>query len=451
MAFADNTAFLDPGVANGQPQRMTIPTGPLSAARGFVNRRPLTVTLAILGAASTVAPGDPVFSGAVSMLTILAAFLLVRAAHRGWDEEPTITTGLAPVVAGALVALGWHRVEGTPVGAIRGWALIALTVVWLSRANPGGRWRALLVTLVLGTALAGATFGEVKLDVWYFHDQAAGRIADGESPYSGLTVPNGSPNAGPDDLVEGYPYPVVAMLPFVGAGLLGVDPRVASAVLWVTACGLVAFTSTRRRSSTWAALSFVMATGWVGLLWTAATESVSIALLVGATIAWASPVGGGMLLGAALASKQYLVVLGPLLLSPVITGNRRRLASVVVSAATLVAAGVVWDPSGFWNNAVLFHFSQPTRTDAISPIGALAALGWAPPLAGLVGVLLGLYLAWRLRTRLVGPSQWLLTAAAVLAVTFCLTPQAFPNYWFLVLCLVLLAQIAEDRPAAAES
>jgi len=426
---------------------MTAPTGPISAARGFVSRRPLTVTLTILGAASTVAPGDPVFAGAVSLLTILAAFLLVRAARGGWGEEPGISTMLAPVAAGALVALGWHRVEGTPVGAIRGWALTALTVVWLSRANPGGRWRAVFALLVVGTALAAATFGEVKLDVWYFHEQAAGRIADGQSPYSGLAVPNGSPNAGPEDLVEGYPYPAVALLPFAAVALLGVDPRVASALVWVAACGLVALTSTRRGRGKWAALSFVMVAGWVGILWTAVTEPVSIALLAGAMVAWASPVGGGMLLGAALASKQYLVVLGPLLLSPAITRNRRRLVAVIGAAATLVAAGVVWDPSGFWNNAILFHFSQPTRTDAISPIGALASLGWAPPLAGLVGVVAGLLTAWRLHSRVTGPSQWFLAAAAVLAVTFCLTPQAFPNYWFLVLCLVLLAQIAEGPQA----
>jgi hypothetical protein len=422
---------------------MTTPTGPLSAARGFVGRRPLTVTLAILGAASTVAPGDPVFSGAVSLLTALAAVLLVRAARRGWREEPNITTALAPVVAGALVALGWHRVEGTPVGAIRGWALIAVTVVWLSRASPGGRWKAVFVALVLGTTLAAATFGEVKLDVWHFHEQAATRIAAGESPYSGLMVPNGSPNAGPDDLVEGYPYPVVAMLPFVAVDLLGVDSRVASALLWISACGLVAYSATRRRSESWAALVFVMATGWVGLLWTAATEPVSIALLVGAAVAWASPIGSGILLGSALASKQYLVVLGPLLLSPAIIGTRRRLAAVVGSATALVAAGVIWDPTGFWNNAILFHFSQPTRTDAISPIGALAALGWAPPFVGVVGVAAGLFTAWRLRSRVKGPSQWFLAAAAILAVTFCLTPQAFPNYWFLVLGLVLLARISE--------
>jgi hypothetical protein len=425
---------------------MTAPTGPISAARRLVDRRPLTVTLAILGAASTVAPGDPVFSGAVSLLTILAAFLLVRAAHAGWREEPGIATMLAPVAAGALVAFGWHRVEGTPVTAIRVWALVALMVVWLSRPNPGERWRTVLVVLVVGTALAAATFEEVKLDVWYFHEQAAGRIADGQSPYSGLAVPNGSPNAGPDDLVEGYPYPAVALLPFGGVALLGGDPRVASAVLWVAACALVALTSTRRGGGKWAALSFVMAAGWVGILWTAVSEPVSIALLAGAMVAWASPVGGGILLGAALASKQYLVVLGPLLLSPAITGNRRRLASVICAAATLVAAGVVWDPSGFWNNAILFHFSQPTRTDAISPIGALAALGWVPPFAGLVGVVAGLFTAWRLHSQLTGPSQWFLAAAAVLAVTFCFTPQAFPNYWFLVLCLVLLAQIAEGPP-----
>jgi hypothetical protein len=428
---------------------MTAPTGPISAARGFVNRRPLTVTLAILGAASTVAPGDPVFSGAVSLLTTLAAFLLVRAAHHGWREEPTITTALAPVAAGLLVTLGWHRVEGTPVAAIRGWALLAVTAVWLSRANPVGRWKGVLVALVLGTTLAAATFGDVKLDVWYFHDQAADRIAAGESPYSGLTVPNGSPNAGPDDLVEGYPYPIVPLLPFAAVALLGVDPRVASALLWVAACGLVALTSTRTGSRTWAALSFVMAAGWVGILWTAVTEPVSIALLAGAMVAWASPIGGGLLLGAALASKQYLVVLGPLLLSPAITRIPRRLAAAIVSTATLLAAGVIWDPSGFWNNAILFHFSQPTRTDAISPIGALAALGWAPPLAGVVGVVAGLYTAWRLRTRVAGRSQWLLAAAAVLAVTFCLTPQAFPNYWFLVLCLVLLAQVVDDRKPSA--
>lgn len=427
---------------------MTAPTGPISIARRFVNRRPLTVTLAILGAASTVAPGDPVFSGAVSLLTILAAFLLVRAAHGGWREAPGIATMLAPVAAGALVALGWHRVEGTPVTAIRAWALIALMVVWLSRTNPGGSWRSVFVVLVVGTALAAATFGEVKLDVWYFHDQAAGRIAAGESPYSGLTVPNGSPNARPDDLVEGYPYPIVALLPFAAMALLGVDPRVASAVLWVAAGGLAAVASTRRGRGKWATLSLVMTAGWVGILWTAVTEPVSIALLAGAMVAWSSPVGAGVLLGAALASKQYLVVLGPLLLSPALTRNRRRLVSAIGAAATLVAAGVIWDPSGFWDNAILFHFSQPTRTDAISPIGALAALGWAPPLAGVVGVVAGLFTAWRLRSRVADPSQWFLAAAAVLAVTFCLTPQAFPNYWFLVLGLVLFAQIAEIRPAA---
>ncbi len=429
---------------------MTSRTGPLSAALRLASRRPLTTTLVILGAASSVLTSDPVFSALTALLTVVAAVLLIRAATNGWSEEPTVSTFLSPLVAGGIVTFGVNRLEEAPSSAIHTWAVLAVAVGYVAlrqtRFHMGFVW----LLVAVGTVAAWMAFAPFVIDVWHLHTEAADNIAAGTSPHSGLAVDNGSPTAAPDDLIEGYPYPLIALIPFALARWSGVDPRVGSAIVWLAAGLMVAFVLGGTVKGRSPAIVFLLATAWVMNLWSGFTESVTIALFVASSVAWTNPVVGGVFAGLAIGSKQYMVVLAPLLLTPLFLRSRRRLISVVMAVLVAVGAGAIWDPKGFWDNAVVFHLTQPPRPDAINPIGVLTSLGWTPPLIGAIAVVAGLVVAFKLRSAVTSLADWLRSAAAVLAVTFVLTPQTFPNYWFLVLSLVLLSIMTEDGISSGE-
>jgi hypothetical protein len=419
-------------------------SGPITRGTSLIRSRPLSATLIGLAAAATVAPGDPWFAVPTSLFTVVPAVLLVGAVSRGWKEEARGMVLLLPVAAGALVTLGQHRIEGTPVWAIRGWAWLALIAVWALLKAPQRSFRTPLVILVVGTAVAFTVFGPLKIDVWHLHDQAIARVASGLSPYSGLNVIHGSPAAEPGELLLGYAYPLVAFAPFMVSGLMGLDPRVGGAAVWIVAMTLLAWSVRRRGGSTGAVMAIILAPAWMGVLWSATTEPITGALFIATGAAGAAPILGGALLGLALASKQYLVVLAPLLLAPAVTRNRARLVTAVLTAGLAAGGGFLIDSAGYWDNAILFHLSHPARTDTINPVSILTSLGWTPPFVGILAVAVGLVTAWRLRIHGTNWSQWFLAAAAVLAVTFVLTPQAYPNYWFLVLVLVLLSLATEE-------
>lgn len=428
---------------------MVMHKGPFSSAAEAARRRPLGTALLILGGASTLAADAPPVAVVVALSTVPLAVLLYRGARNGWVDRDLPGTYLLSLVPGPIVAVLGASIPGAPVGAQVVWGIAALTVAWWIKqmrhktANlaPVVLW---LLTII-GVVAVVASFSDMVIDVWFLHRDASANILAGVSPYSGLAVDNGSPTAAPDDIIVGYPYPLVALLPFLAAFAAGFDPRAGLAVVWILISTVILFWSAfRRRSRMAPAVALVLAAATPLNLWAAWTEPVTVLWMVLAGVGWVSPVIGPLALGIGLASKQYMVALAPLLLSRLLAGRRRWL--VVVAIVAGLGSGLLLDPRGFIDNAIMFHLAQPHRPDSLNVTGILTALGWSPPGIGLLAILAGMWTAWKLRTHVDSLADWMRAAAATLAVTFMLSPQAFSNYWFLVLCLVLLSELIDEEP-----
>ncbi len=428
---------------------MAIHTGPLSSAVAAARRRPLGTALLILGCASTLTANAPPVAVVVALSTVPLAVLLYRGARDGWIDRELPGTYLLSLAPGPIVAVMGTPAAGAPVGAQVVWGIAALTVAWWvegTRRKATNVFPAVLWLLtIIGVVAVVKSFSEMAIDVWFLHRDASANILAGVSPYSGLAVDSGSPIAAPDDIIAGYPYPLVALLPFLAAFAAGFDPRVGLAAVWILISTVMLFWSVFHRHSRMApTVALVLAVAIPVNLWAGWTEPVTVLWMVLAGVGWVSPVIGPIALGIGLASKQYMVALAPLLLSPLLAGRRRWLVIMAIVAG--LGSGLLLDPRGFIDNAVMFHVSQPPRPDSLNVTGILTALGWSPPGIGMLAILAGMWTAWKLRTHVDSLADWMRAAAATLAVTFMLSPQAFSNYWFLVLCLVLLSELIDETP-----
>lgn len=426
---------------------MSSRSGPLTQARHSFGSSPAAWTIAILMAATATSAAAPLVGPIVALLTPLAAVGAYRGARTGWlDSHRTRSLYLVAMLAAIPAVMAGPMVEESPrVGSLI-WALIGSAVVaWTSRRPRNASWSSVVVVMMVAASalvLVWATFSAKVLDVWLLQRDASEMLISGRSPYSGLAVPNGAPTADDTALIEGYSYPITALIPFSVASSAGFDPRLGAIAMWGLSVLGFSRLAIRNGRSTVLVATFAMSAGTVLILWSAATEPITIALVVGAAAVSTYPRLGSVLLGLALSSKQYLVVLAPLLLSPWLKGFHRRY--LLVSAALGLGIGVAIDPPGFWRNAVMFHLQQPPRSDSMNPTGLITALGYPIPYSGLLGMLAGLWVAWGLRKGVVSLAGWLRASAAVLAVTFAMSPQAFSNYWFLVLNLILLAEAVEQ-------
>jgi hypothetical protein len=157
---------------------------------------------------------------------------------------------------------------------------------------------------------------------------------------------------------------------------------------------------------------------------------------------------GGLALGLFLASKQYSVVVLPLLWPRRAIPRSYWLPAAIVVALVMVPFAA-WGLSDFLEDVVLFQLRQPARPDAMS---LPALLQWATGirLPGLLAVLaasLALVFWW---PRVVAEPRCLaLAAACVYGVFFIAAKQAFCNYYYFLGIVVLAAAAmtpADYRP-----
>ena len=169
------------------------------------------------------------------------------------------------------------------------------------------------------------------------------------------------------------------------------------------------------------------------------TEPLQLLLLVLAALAFARWKLGGVILGLAVASKQYMILaLIPMLTVP--ESNRwRRLAVTATTGLVVTLPFFLWNPAAFWNALVGVQLVRVQRLDtsSIAALGAVLPIGVALVVTAGVAIILG--------RQVQSIHGVLLTQASALAVYFLLSPNTFRNYWFLVAYL-LLAAVAMDRP-----
>lgn len=450
---------------------MSFDTG--SETRQLANSPRLLTTLLLVATISfglAVRPGvlAPFLAVIVGTLAVAAAIALLARA----SNHPAAASTRDAVFAAAVVAfglLGSYRPMGELIGPstvllerLPGliWAVLAI-VVYVSRKRWTVRKSAvisivtLVITLIVGVGHIQQASG-VGLDVLLLHTEAADALAQGADPYGeAVTVFNGAPNAGPDDVIVGYPYPPVTLFAYsLGEWSLD-DPRYTSLVAWLAFLALLAWHGTKSRSRTaiYAVLLLAAMPGWPLVLRAAWTEPLSLLFLAIAYLFWRRPLRSGTFLGLALASKQYFASLAPILFLHRDGGWRRRaLIAVAIIFATL-GLGLLWDPQTYWQATVVFHASTPPRPESSNLVGFLALydIAWDPPFWLGFGASLSIASLAGAFSR--SKQQFFLSASLALAAAFLLASQAAANYWFLLAGLtgIVLADSKGREHMLAES
>ena len=171
------------------------------------------------------------------------------------------------------------------------------------------------------------------------------------------------------------------------------------------------------------------------------TEPLSLALLLIAAVLWTDrPIASAVVLGLALASKQFFVFLAPILLLYEDEERWKRSSIALgVAAATLVPALLV-DASAFITATVGNLANIGFRPDTQSLSGALAELGLDFNLPVVAWVLLSLAFAGLVGRGSKTRADFFLRSTLALGFSF-LIGQAFPNYWYLLLGMAAIAAV----------
>lgn len=282
-----------------------------------------------------------------------------------------------------------------------------------------------LASSILMTEIAGSDSG---IDVYLSHKAATDALERGDDPYGeAVRVPNTSPFV-EGEIIVGYSYPPVALAGFALSDLVTGDPRWAT----VLAIGALAVVGVTRGGAHPLLLVFLAAPIWRYFVFSGWTEALTLLLFVASAALWSrQPRLSAMLLGLALVSKQYLIVLLPVLLAMRVDRKTERLGWAAASGLITMVPLLVWSPANAFETLVARPLALGLRPDSQSLPGFLDSVGWGfePPLIVLVGfvTVAGALAARRVETA----ADFLVAIGLVLGVAFSLG-LAFPNYWLLV-------------------
>jgi len=311
-------------------------------------------------------------------------------------------------------------------------------VFWCARRGLYQALRIAVVSLiVISGALTVSGAPDLYTDVQIGHKLGYRSLIAGDNPYSDIAIPDTAPLEWNLGTIIGYPYPPVTLVAYSAMEWLW-DSRFAS----VLSLALIAWVISRR-SPRFGTLGLPVAGLVVSIPITAVviefgwTEPLQAVLLLGAALLWRRPVLYGIVFGLAIASKQYMVLaVIPLLSAPFPDRWKRLGISAAVAAVTLVPF-FLWNPDAMWNALVAFQFDRPVRGDSTS----IEAFGIVLPiLAALaLSIAVGLVAGRRANT----PGKLLLAQAATIGVYFAASPNAFPNYWYLIAILAIGAVLID--------
>jgi hypothetical protein len=361
-----------------------------------------------------------------------------------------LTAGALARVFADLATPLWVTV--TTVYAILGLAGALL----LFRRLPHIRWAFALFLLVhaaMTVALLRST--PVHIDVAIFLRDGTVGVLHGHNPYA-MTFPDmftpkqtaqfyGKGVVTNGRVTFGFPYLPIALLVAIPGQLLG-DVRYTQLIaMVVTAVILYRLASDRVGRA--AAVLGVAAPAAIPVLTGAWTEPTLVALLACLVLALERRRSAfvAVLLGLFLASKQYVVVVIPLLWLIRQWLTRRVILLGLGLAAAVTLPFFLVDPAAFWKAIVQYQLIQPFRPDSTSLlVFSVKTFGWPPPwtygvLPLLGGGLTALALAVRApRT----PAAFAAGVGLTMLVTILLSKQAFMNYYFLVSGAFLIAAVA---------
>jgi hypothetical protein len=175
------------------------------------------------------------------------------------------------------------------------------------------------------------------------------------------------------------------------------------------------------------------------------TETISVCLLAFALAAKDSD--RPFLLGAFIASKQYLLLWAVPAASAWLGRRNRALVLTGTWAAVLYAVGALGGISGYVESVFVFHINTPPADLGVSLPGLLSLLFdfyvAIPKVISLSLAVLVAFLLARKEPRTVG--SMVLAATMSLALFFFLSSQSFPNYWYLILGGLVLSQLSLSK------
>ena len=234
-------------------------------------------------------------------------------------------------------------------------------------------------------------------------------------------------------LTFGFPYPPLSLLLSSLGYLIGGDCRYANLAAICVATVLVAYARPSRLSFI-AALLLLFVPRVFYVITMSWTEPVVIFLLSAVVFCLCRfPVAAPWVTGLLLAGKQYLMLVAPLLLGKWQEASKAALIAVLVTAPL-----ALWNVAEFWQSVVLLQFRQPLRFDALTYMAQLAEYGIRLP-GWLPFLLAAAVIAFALWKGTVTPSAKCHAIGFVLLVFFAFNKQAFSNYYFLVIGVLVCA------------
>jgi hypothetical protein len=416
---------------------------------------------------ASAAPGSPITSVvALLVAAVAAAVALLRpTAVRGGDWQRraewmlVVSLLLAGLILTSAVLARAFADLASPLWltVVAIYAILGLAgALMLSRRLPHIKWAFTLFLLVhVAMTVAFLRSSPAAIDVAVFLRDGSVAVLHGHNPYA-MTIPNIYPPQltelfyGPGVVINGrvtsgFPYPPIALLVAVPGHLLG-DVRYGQLIaMLVTVLVLRRLASDRVGRA--AAVLGVAAPMAIPMLSGAWTEPTLVALLACLILALERrrAVFVGVLLGLFLVSKQYVVIVIPLIWLIRQWLTRRAILIGLGLAAAITLPFFLINPAAFWKAIVEYQLIQPFRSDSISlVVSSVNTFGWPPPwtyavlpLAG--GGLTALALALHApRT----PSAFAAAVGLTLLVTILLSKQAFMNYYFFVSGAFLIAAVA---------
>jgi hypothetical protein len=195
------------------------------------------------------------------------------------------------------------------------------------------------------------------------------------------------------------------------------------------------------RSGTAAAALLLLLPGTATMVEQSWTEPILLLGIIAAARAWQAHRAwpAAVFLGMALASKQHLALLVPLLMAWPRFGPRR--AVVAVSAASaLMLPWFLAGPAAMWHDTVHYLVSfPPIKFSDTLFIAAQRELSWTPPfwVTGAIVLSTVAGVAWTVHRHDPGLGEFLQWAALVLLITNLVNKQAFYNQFWLVGGLLL--------------
>lgn len=319
-------------------------------------------------------------------------------------------------------------------------------VVPLVRYGSTGRVAAgTLATAAAGYALVILGSRPI-IDVWALLQGAGRALRAGQNPYEIVF-----PAAPPGQVDHCFTYlPGTALLGGPGVWLGG-DARWAELALLVTAGALVAWQVRSRGGARLGLAAFVVVVpGSVYVVQQAWTEPMLLAALAATAVladrgrlSWAA-----VAFGVALATKQHVLLIAPLLLmlAPSWAARLRACLVAVAVAAALTLPFLLANPARFTECTAEFFLTAEAPRTSLSLWLHLPEPVRLPLL--LAALAAGYLIAWRCCPRTGG--GFLVACAAVFTTVGVLNKQTFLNQWWLVTALVV-AGLALSRVAPLPS